>query len=118
MGLVLFSGNSWKTLYYLEVGVWNIGETNECLYVEERFKTTQKFSKTIFLVQFFWKEFLMDHQCIVTFIMKFMCFPNNQTMSICGQVRVRGMVRVVAVSADPEAPKAALCPSLVIPEED
>lgn len=89
MGLVLFSVNSWKTLYYLEVGVWNIGETSECLYVEERFKTTQKFSKVIFLIQIFWKEFLKGHQWIVTF-MKFLCFPNNQTISICGQVGVGG----------------------------
>lgn len=67
--------------------------------MEERFKTTWVFSKIIFLIQFFLKESVQFHQGSVTF-MKFMYFPNDQTMSISGQVRVGDMVRVAAVSAD------------------
>lgn len=116
MGLMLFSGNSWKTLHYLELCVWNIGGTSECLFVEERSKTTWVFSKIIFLIEFFLEESVQVHQGSVTF-MKFMYFPNDHHVykwagesggdgqggsSVCWSWRHLKL----------------LCPSLVIPEED
>lgn len=65
------------------------------VYMWKKDSKQLRFCKNYFLTEFFLKEFL---KCIVTFI-KFMCFPNNQSMFICGQVRVGEIVRVVIVSA-------------------